>query len=346
MDWGVKENRIAVIALYKVGMEPSHIFETLKKLEISRMFVYRTIQRYTGTSSIDDSKRSGRPRSVRTIQAVNAVRARIRRNPIRKQKILSREMKIPPRTLSRIIKEDLSLGAYRRYTGHTLNQSLKEKRVERSKCLLSRYAHEKYKNILFTDEKIFTIEQHYNKQNDKVYAHDSREAKEIVGRVQRGHHPAYVMVWWGVSYLGVSELHFCEKGVKISAKVYQDTVLETVVKPLNDTMFKNIHWTFQQDSAPGHKARTTQIWLERNVPDFIRADDWPSSSPDLNPLDYKLWSVLEDMVCSKRHANIDSLKKSLKAAVANFPMDTVRKSIDEWPDRLKACIKVKGGHFE
>lgn len=329
-----------------MGMEPTVIYKTLQKLGISRMFVYRTIDRFLGTSSVDDNKRSGRPRTVRTAQAVNAVRARIRRNPLRKQKILSREMKIKPRTLSRIIKDDLKLGAYRRYTGHTLNRTLMSKRVDRSKKLLARYAGGKHKNILFTDEKIFTIEEHFNKQNDRVYAHSSKEASQVVERVQRGHHPASVMVWWGVSYHGVTKLHFCEKGVKTSAKVYQETILNDVVKPLSDTLFLNIPWTFQQDSAPDHKARTTQTWLADNVPDFIKADDWPSSSPDLNPLDYKLWSVLEDIACSKRLHNLESLKISLERAVANFPMDVVRKSIDDWPERLKACVKAKGAHFE
>ena len=37
-----------------------------------------------------------------------------------------------------------------------------------------------------------------------------------------------------------------------------------------------------------------------NVPAFISAEDWPSGSPDLNPLDYKLCAVLENMVCRKR----------------------------------------------
>ncbi|CAH2092028.1 unnamed protein product [Euphydryas editha] len=120
MEWGVKENRIAVIALHKVGMEPPIIFQTLQKLGISRMFVYRTIN---NTSSVEDQKRSGWPHAVRTTKAA-AVKVRIRRNPIRKQKILSREMEIPTRTLSRIIKQDLKLAAYRRYIGHALNQYL------------------------------------------------------------------------------------------------------------------------------------------------------------------------------------------------------------------------------
>lgn len=75
-----------MIALHKVGMELSVIFQTLQKLGISRMFVYRTINRYNNTYSVEDQKKTGRPRVVRTTKAVNAVKARIRRNFIRKQK--------------------------------------------------------------------------------------------------------------------------------------------------------------------------------------------------------------------------------------------------------------------
>jgi len=48
--------------------------------------------------------------------------------------------------------------------------------------------------ILFMDEKIFTIEEQYNNQNNKTYAQTSLEVRsEVAG----GHHPSYVMVWWG-----------------------------------------------------------------------------------------------------------------------------------------------------
>ena len=113
------------------------------------------------------------------------------------------------------------------------------------------------------------------------------------------------------------------------------------MKPMNTIMFPN-----QQDSAPAHKARTTQEWLRANVPDFISTSDWPSSTPDLNPLDYKLWSVLQTMACKKRSSNIDSLKRALVQVARHFPINTVRNAIDEWPARFRACIKAKGGHFE
>lgn len=346
MEWSDKENRIAVIALYKCKMEKSNIFKMLRPLGISRMFVYRCIKLFEETGGIKDRKRSGRPRTVRTPQAIKAVKARIARNPLRKQKIMSREMKISRKSMARILKKDLGLGAFKRRTGQLLTASLKKNRVEKSKRLLIKYANDKHKKILFTDEKIFTIQEKFNKQNDRVYARSSAEASEVVRRIEKGHHPASVMVWWGVSYDGITDLHFCEKGVKTSARVYQQTILEDVVKPLNHTLFQNQSWTFQQDSAPGHKAKTTQMWLLNNVPDFIGIEDWPAASPDLNPLDYKLWTVLEDMICHKRYPNIESLKQALARAVANFPIEIVRAAIDDWPVRLKACIKAKGGHFE
>ena len=78
------------------------------------------------TGGFDDRQRSVRPRSVRTEKAVKALRERIRRNPLRKQKVLSREMDISPRSIPRLIKDDLGLGAFQRSTGHLLTATLKK----------------------------------------------------------------------------------------------------------------------------------------------------------------------------------------------------------------------------
>jgi hypothetical protein len=65
-------------------------------------------------------------------------------------------------------------------------------------------------------------------------------------------------------------------------------------------------------------------------------------SPELNPLDYKLWAVLEDKACQKCHNNQDSLKRSLVKAVAEIPLETVRATIAEWPESLKVCVEAEG----
>ncbi|KAL4132026.1 hypothetical protein QTP88_009247 [Uroleucon formosanum] len=308
MEWGIKENRIAVIALFKCNKTPLEIFNLLKLLKITKKFVYRTIKRFKEFNTIDDKPRSGRPRELRTNAAVKAVAQRIRRNPLRKQKIMAREMKIPPRSMSRIIKEDLGLGAYRRSIGQRLTDALHQ--IERQEG----------RSYFIGTQKMAT--DRYCLQMKKCLL------------VERGHHPASVMVWWGVSYEGITQLHFCEQGVKARAINYQNYILEKVVKPLKDTLFVGKNWTFQQDSAPAHKAKTTQRWLE------------PSGSSDLDPLDYRLWSILEEKACSKPHRNIESLKADLVKSTASIPLEVVRAVIDKWPDRLKKFINVNGGHFE
>lgn len=126
------------------------------------------------------------------------------------------------------------------------------------------------------NETIFTVEEKFNRHNYKVYAHSSRESAAKIQRVERRHYTASVIVWWGMSFEGVSQLHFCEQGVKTRAINYESDILEKVVKPLSDTFFAGQHWIFQQDSVLAHKAKTIQRWLEVNLPEFIAAQDWPS----------------------------------------------------------------------
>lgn len=167
MEWGLYEDRIAVLALHRCGKRAKEMATTLKPIGINERFVFRTIARFKETGEAIDRIRSGRPKIVRTERVVNAVRARIHRNPLRKQNILSREMGVSPRSMSRILKDDLHVHAYKRYTRHLLTEKLKEIRRVRSQALLKTYGKNKHQDILFTDEKIFTVEESFNKQNTK-----------------------------------------------------------------------------------------------------------------------------------------------------------------------------------
>ncbi|QQP52741.1 Transposable element tcb2 transposase [Caligus rogercresseyi] len=55
-----------------------------------------------------------------------------------------------------------------------------------------------------------------------------------------------------------------------------------------DSVASGTLYTFQQDSAPAHKAKLVQSWLKKNVPNFWDFNTWPPKSPDLNPCDYYL----------------------------------------------------------
>ena len=45
----------------------------------------------------------------------------------------------------------------------------------------------------------------------------------------------------------VISLHFCKKGVKTGAQVYQEDVLQGAVKRLNTALFSGQKWVLQQD---------------------------------------------------------------------------------------------------
>jgi hypothetical protein len=105
------------------------------------------------------------------------------------------------------------------------------------------------------------------------------------------------------------------------------------------TFFSGQERVFQQDSVPAQKAKTTQEWLQRNLLAFIRAENWLSGSADLKPLDNKLWAVLEDMACRKRHNSLEGLRRIPCEAAAEILLETEHTAAAEWPEHLKTCVK-------
>jgi len=106
------------------------------------------------------------------------------------------------------------------------------------------------------------------------------------------------MVSVGVSKLGCTQLIFIDPGVKINGCYYREVLLSQQLLPAIWQVFGDF-FMFQQDSAPAHRARKTVKLLQREMPTFISPDLWPLNSPDLNPVDYKIWGVMQDQVYQK-----------------------------------------------
>ena len=84
--------------------------------------------------------------------------------------------------------------------------------------------------ILFSDEKLFVVEQQINKQNDRILATNKESLPPSPFHVSRTQKPVSVMVWVGVTSDGRTPLVFIPQGVKINQSIYRESILESVLK--------------------------------------------------------------------------------------------------------------------
>ena len=135
------------------------------------------------------------------------------------------------------------------------------------------------------------------------------------------------MVWAAVTKSGRSPLVFVEveQGVKLNQENYRNDILVSSLLPWAKEHLKKRPWTFEQDLAPSHGVKKTQMWLSANVPNFISKEEWPPSKPDLNPLDFGIWG-LESKVSATHHKSLEALKTKLRMEWSKMPQDVIRDS--------------------
>ena len=116
-----------------------------------------------------------------------------------------------------------------------------------------------------------------------------------VPRVRKTKFLATVMVFGVVSSEGyIMPPHIFKVSLKVNTKVYMD-VLKSVVIPWCNQVAGGRPWVWQQYSALAHRSKKTQAWLQKECYDFVPFSHRPPSSPDLNPLDYFVWSYVENI---------------------------------------------------
>jgi hypothetical protein len=73
MEWGVKQNRVTLIALPNCIRFNSQIIKLLQPLEISRMLIYPAIKHFKELWRVEGRARPGRLKSMRAEAAIQTV---------------------------------------------------------------------------------------------------------------------------------------------------------------------------------------------------------------------------------------------------------------------------------
>ena len=119
---------------------------------------------------------------------------------------------------------------------------------------------------------------------------------------------------------GRSRLVFIPSGVKINSQRYISEILSSQLLPWAESHFSSV------DTSTGFRRFTRfkndSKLAKAKIPSFLSKDEWPSRSPDLNPLDFSLWAILESKACKTPHDSVKSLKSKLQREWAEIPQET------------------------
>ena len=107
-----------------------------------------------------------------------------------------------------------------------------------------------------------------------------------------------------------------------------------------------IYCLFRVISGSAHRVRETVDLLTKETPDFIPPKLWLPNSPDLNPVDYKVWSVMQEKVYKERIIDVDELRSRILAAWDELDQRVIDMAIKQWRTCLHVYVKAQGGHFE
>ena len=265
------------------------------------------------TGSVDRCVGSRLLRSARTVANINAVADLVQSQDDQTHSHLSvreisREIDLPRSCVHDIVKKDLNLKCLKRKAAQELTEANKLARYERSKQLLRKYHEHDIDFIWFSYEKLVRISTPRNSQNDRLYVHSAVKKRDVAGRHLLSTRPMFsrsVMVSVAMSTLGCTDIHFLEPGLKVN---YRNTILCNMLL-LDIRRISGDWYIFQQDSVPAHRAVD---FLEIETLEFISLLLWPTNSPDLNPVDYSVWSILQEMVYKTRIIDLDDLKHRIR----------------------------------
>jgi len=96
------------------------------------------------------------------------------------------------------------------------------------------------------------------------------------------------------------------------------------------------------DNAPAHKAKITQEFKKKHR---IHSLDWPSCSPDLNPIE-NIWNVLKNRLQARepRPLRIEEIKQAVVEEWNAISTEEMCKYVDSMPNRILDVYNNLGGH--
>lgn len=326
-----------VIGYIKSGWSDNKI---AKQMSCSQPGIGKIRKKYEENLSVEDQTRSGRPR-ITSESEDRALKFRSLKNrwqtaPALRLTVTTKQKKRPSiTTVQRRLRE---AGLYGRVAAKKPLLSYKQRinRLNWAKKYKD-WTIEQWRNVIFSDESPFTL----LPRSGRIYVR--RRANErflppcLIPTLKFG--GGKIQVWGCFSYTKVGPLKRIEG--KLTGAKYRE-ILKNHMAPFLREMKRDKHteFIFQHDNDPKHTAKVVKNYLKNTN---IVMLDWPSMSPDINPIE-NLWNQLKDKLheAYERASTLDELFDLVKASWGAIDVQRLQTLIDRMPNRCAAVIKAKG----
>ena len=328
--------RAQAVALDQAGMNQVQIS---KQLKVSRCCVQNAIKKFKTAHHYNDSKRSGRPSKVNTRAVRHLKRLVKEENRLNARKITSDLNNSLPQPVSvvtvRRYLKDLGFEYVVKLKKQWLSAEHRRRRVAWCQQYLN-WTPPDWHNVIFSDESTFYVLK--RKNQCKIWRLDKEKLlPECLEQTNTGD-GGKLGVWGGISGFGTTATKIYSENM--NGNLYCD-VLEHELKQSMRKISTKHRLTFQQDLAPWH---TSNIVKDKIKKLKLNVLDWAPKSPDLNPIEM-LWSILDKRLASKPIYSKTALKERLQEEWDQIDQDLCIKLVESMPERIRKCLKAKGGHF-
>lgn len=312
-----------------------------RQLKIAKSTVHNIIKKFAEIGSTANLPRTGRPK-VTSVTDDNMIRHMVKKNPKVtgpeiQQSLLKVGVPVSVQTVRNRI-HAAGLNACRARCKPMISSKNRQARLEFARNHIDKPL-SFWEKVLWTDETKINMFQSDGKSTVWRPKNKANDPKYTTASVKHG--GGNVMAWACVSSKGPGDLVFIDDITHDGSSIMDGETYRQILKKYIEPNGKKLvgrGFILQSDNDPKHTAKVTKELIAKKKWKVL---NWPSQSPDLNPIEHA-FHLLKKNMRSQNPRNKAELKENASKAWKDLDPSVIQKLVRSIPRRLQAVIANKG----